>query len=188
MLLPEQSRDKVFSPDSRFYAALSLAADLVIVNVAMVIAALPVITGGAAVRAGGFVIRQLAREEGSKSLRTFAQEFRRDLGKSTGMWLAVVSVTVLSLYERWVFGNVALPPTLIFLFTAGIVSGLIIVYGVATWFYPDCDLRYAVVAAFAHAPRTIAAVFLLALPLFVIVFSPAISVSSVAFTRSSDGR
>ena len=49
----------LFSTEGKFYGALSLAADLVIVNVMMLVAMLPVVTGGAALRAATVVITQL---------------------------------------------------------------------------------------------------------------------------------
>ena len=165
----------MFSPDSRFYAAFSLAADLVTVNICMVIASLPVVTAGAATKAGAHVARQLANEEGSRPLATFWKAFRRSPLPPTYYFLGSTCIAALGIYEivviRRAEGELISPMAAIIL-EAGIWSGLLVLTILTARFYPACDLKGAVMNAVRGLPRTLcAALCLAALPL-VVIFTP----------------
>ena len=84
----------LFSTEGKFYGALSLAADLVIVNVMMLVAMLPVVTGGAALRAATVVITQLLNNEAGTPVRTFLREFTRKWKASTVWWFITTAFDV----------------------------------------------------------------------------------------------
>ena len=65
-------------------AVFSLFADLVVVNMLMVLSALPVLTAGAALRAGNVVIGQMVRGVGSGYGVRFVRELPRRFAAVTG--------------------------------------------------------------------------------------------------------
>lgn len=165
----------MFSPDSRFYAAFSLAADLVIVNFCMVIASLPIITAGAATKAGAYVTRQLARDEGSRPFATFWRQFRASFLPSTGYFVGTTCIAVLGIYEIYVIrgaGEGLISPMAALVLESGIWSGLIILTIITVRFYPKCSLKGAVLDAMRDLPRTLlAALGLAALPIVALTTS-----------------
>ena len=61
--------------DSRFYQALGMAIDLVVLNLAMVVTGLPVVTGGAALVAGLLVCLRMVRGDAVRPIRDFLAAF-----------------------------------------------------------------------------------------------------------------
>ena len=92
----------LFSTEGKFYGALSLAGDLVIVNVMMLVAMLPVVTGGAALRAATVVITQLLNNEAGTPVRTFLREFTRKWKASTVWWFITTALMLFAVYEFYV--------------------------------------------------------------------------------------
>ena len=142
----------LFSTEGKFYGALSLAADLVIVNVMMLVAMLPVVTGGAALRAATVVITQLLNNEAGTPVRTFLREFTRKWKASTVWWFIT---TALMLF-------------------ASVLSGVCVLAAVSVWFYPlahmggvRSTLTHSVQLAFAQPLRTIVGVIFTLSPLLV---------------------
>lgn len=164
----------MFNPNSRFYATFSLAADLVIVNFCMIVAALPIVTADASIRAGAHVAAQLARDEGSKPAITFAKHVRNH-PLPTRYFVGLTCLSVLGIYELIVIRRAegaVIGSTLAFILEAGLLSGLIVLAGITVWFYPECNLTEAAYNALVHLPRTLlGVVILLAFPAAVI-FTP----------------
>lgn len=165
----------MFSPDSRFYAAFSLAADLVIVNICMVIGSLPVVTAGAATKAGAHVTRQLARDEGSRPFATFWRQFRASFLPSTGYFVGATCIAALGIYEIIVIRRAEgelISPTAAIILEAGIWSGLLVLIILTARFYPACNLKGAVTNAVRDLPRTLCAALCLAALPMVVIFTP----------------
>ena len=135
----------LFSTEGKFYGALSLAADLVIVNVMMLVAMLPVVTGGAALRAATVVITQLLNNEAGTPVRTFLREFTRKWKVSTVWWFITTALMLFC-----------------------------VLASVSVWFYPlahmggvRSTLTHSVQLAFAQPLRTIVGVIFTLSPLLV---------------------
>ena len=62
--------------DSRVYQALASATDLVVLNLAMVLAGLPLVTGGAVLTGGLAVSQGMVRGDGVRPLADFGTAFR----------------------------------------------------------------------------------------------------------------
>nr|WP_162933281.1 DUF624 domain-containing protein [Corynebacterium lactis] len=97
--------DRFFSTDTKFYAAWSLLADLVIINLLMVIASFPVVTAGAATRAGAVVVREMVREEGSRPARTFLRALLRNWLSPSLWWLVTLVLGSGIAYEFYVISR-----------------------------------------------------------------------------------
>ena len=56
----------MFNPESRFMSAFTLLADIVILNMLIVCSSLPIVTGGAALRAANVVVGDMLQGIGSR--------------------------------------------------------------------------------------------------------------------------
>lgn len=174
--------DRFFSTDTKFYAAWSLLADLVIVNLLMVIASFPVVTAGAAARAGAVVSRDMVREEGSRPARTFLRALLRNWLAPTLWWLITLVLGGGIAYEFYVISRADLGATGL-IFAAGVTSGALVLLGITAWFVPLCALHdepsalghtlaQAATLAVKHLPRTALAVLALLLAPLAVYFFP----------------
>ena len=158
----------LFSTEGKFYGALSLAADLVIVNVMMLVAMLPVVTGGAALRAATVVITELLNNEAGTPVRTFLREFTRKWKASTVWWFITTALMLFAVYEFYVIFRADVGNTTRLLLCAGVC----VLAAVSVWFYPIAHmggvrstLTHSVQLAFAQPLRTIVGVIFTLSPL-----------------------
>ncbi len=206
--------NRFIGPESKLYEALSLFADLVVINLLMVATSWPVVTGGLSLRAGHRVLGAMAGEEGSKPAATFVRGLLVRPAGTTAWWLASLAVAGLGAYELWVISRAGLGEGMALVLRAAVLSGLLVWAGITVWFFHGDDaapLRRRVLTAawgaVAHLPRTALALLpwlaLVAFPLvfpaqlgayvfFVIVIGPALAVylSELALTglvRQSPG-
>ncbi len=81
---------KLFDMDNPFWRALSVAADLLILNLLALICSLPVITAGAAFTAMTDVIVHMVRKEEGYVAKPFFRAFAANFKKATLLWLLVL--------------------------------------------------------------------------------------------------
>lgn len=172
-----------FASGSRFGAVLLLATDLVLVNLAMVLTSLPVVTAGAGLTAGLVVCLQMVSGTSSRPIRQFLQAFGRALVPATIVWLGGVSLGVLLVWEWVVAGRLALPIVVLAARTVVLAATLLLGL-VGVWFWPllarrvDAGnqvgmdeiiplLRTALLAGLKHLPRSLAALAIVAAPVLV---------------------
>ena len=117
--------DRFFSTDTKFYAAWSLLADLVIINLLMIVASIPIVTAGAATRAGVVVARDMVREEGSRPVRRFLRTLLDNWRTPTLWWLFTLVLAGAIGYEFYVISRADLG-TVGLIFAAGVTSGALI--------------------------------------------------------------
>lgn len=172
-----------FASGSRFAAALLLATDLVLLNLAMVLTGLPVVTAGAGLTAGLVVCLQMVAGTSSRPMRQFVEAFRRTFVPATIVWLGVVGLGVLLVWEWVVAGRLALPIVALVARTVVLVTALLLGL-VGVWFWPLLALRMnegdrvgmgeivpllqtALLAGLKHLPRSLAGLVIVAAPLLV---------------------
>ena len=157
--------NRMLGPESKFYAALSLFADLVIVNVLLVITCFPVFTGGMSLRTAHAVTGQMVREEGSRRGSAFVRGLLTRPGVNTAWWLICLTVAALAAYEFAIIAKADLGSMGLVL-RAALISGLIVLGCVSVWFFhldaPGLGFRQrstqAIMKAVGHLPRTLLAV------------------------------
>ena len=172
--------NRMLGPESKFYAALSLFADLVIVNVLLVITCFPVFTGGMSLRTAHAVTGQMVREEGSRRGSAFVRGLLTRPGVNTAWWLICLAVGALAAYEFAIIAKAELG-TMGVVLRAALVSGLIVISCISVWFFhlDAPGLRFshrcttAMMKAVAHLPRTLLAVCPWALLVLYPLFFPA---------------
>lgn len=169
------------NPDSNLYQSFMLAADIVVVNVLMVVTSLPLVTAGASMRAGNFVISQLVADEGSRPARTYLREFRSQWRTSTMWWLILLALGALGAVEWWLLSGGTSGGFLPLVLRAGLVSAGLLLVSISAWlFYLEARtprrLRDAFVsaalAALRSLPATLVALVLATAPLILLNLAP----------------
>ena len=80
----------MFNPESRFMSAFTLLADIVILNMLIVCSSLPIVTGGAALRAANVVVGDMLQGIGSRYGLQYLREFRNQARPATLWWLCLL--------------------------------------------------------------------------------------------------
>ena len=171
--------NRFLGPESKFYAVLSLFADLVIVNVLLVITCFPVFTGGMSLRTAHEVTGRMVREEGSRRGSMFVRRLLTRPGINTAWWLICLAVLGLAAYEFAIIAQADLGAVGIAL-RATLISGLVLLACISVWFFhldaPYSSFRQrstaAITHAVAHLPRTVLAVLPTALLVLFPLFFP----------------
>lgn len=172
--------NRLLGPESKFYAALSLFADLVIVNVLLVITCFPVVTGGMSLRTAHAVTGQMVREEGSRRGAAFVRGLLTRPGTNTAWWLICLALGALAAYEFAIIAKAGFG-TMGVVLRAALVSGLLVLGCISVWFFhldaPGLSFSQrctaAMTKAVAHLPRTLVAVSPAALLVLFPLFFPA---------------
>ena len=166
--------------DSRFYQALGMAIDLVVLNLAMVVTGLPVVTGGAALVAGLLVCLRMVSGDAVRPIRDFLAAFGRAFLPATLVWLAGLGLAGLLAWEWVVAGRLVSPVA------AAVTRGLVLLGGLllglaGVWFWPLLARRAlqdepigvaevvplrqtALLAGLKHLPRSLAALLVVLVP------------------------
>ena len=166
--------------DSRFYQALGMAIDLVVLNLAMVVTGLPVVTGGAALVAGLLVCLRMVSGDAVRPIRDFLAAFGRAFLPASLVWLAGLGLAGLLAWEWVVAGRLVSPVA------AAVTRGLVLLGGLllglaGVWFWPLLArralqdepigvaevvplLQTALLAGLKHLPRSLAALLVVLVP------------------------
>ena len=91
------------SPDSRFMQGLSRFADLVILNILMLLTSLPLFTAGASAAAAYTLTFRMLRGREEPILPSYFRSFRENFRQSTALWLLllVAGVPALVYFDRF---------------------------------------------------------------------------------------
>lgn len=169
---------KIFDMDSPFMRFLNLVADLLILNILVMICCIPIITVGAAVTAMHYVLLKIVRNEEGYLLKGFFKSFVRNFKQATLAWLLMLVVAAVYVGDSLIFNysGVEFPRALVIAVIAvGVIALMIAVY-----IFPliarfenttKNTLRNAAILAFANLPRTLAMVFFYVLPFIIGLFS-----------------
>lgn len=77
----------LFSPEGKFSHYGGKLADLMLLNILMILCCLPIVTAGASLTAMHYVLLKIYRDEEGKIAKNFLQSFRENLKQSTIMFL-----------------------------------------------------------------------------------------------------
>ena len=169
---------RFFNPDSRVMCALSRLADLMLLNLAVLVCSLPVLTIGASAAALFAAVRDLINERGGSILRAYFVHWRREARRATLLFLpfllpfAVILFDLLLLYQH--------PSALLLdrgLLAASAVAFLGVYLGSLQMFaYFDDSIRRTWLNGtklfIARLPHMLLAMVLLLLPFVLLLLSP----------------
>lgn len=169
---------KIFDMDSPLMRFLNRTADMLILNLLMILCCIPVITIGAACTAMHYVLLKIVRDEEGYLVRGFFKSFVRNFKQATIAWLLMLVVIAVYLGDWLIFSysGIEFPRVLVIAVVAvGAVALLISLYVFPLMARFENTIRNtfknAAILAFANLPRTLGMAFLYALPLIIGYFS-----------------
>lgn len=178
---------RIFNADSPLMEGLSKVADLVILNLVVLVCCLPVVTIGAAMTGMHYVLLKMARNEEGYIVRSYFKSFKENFLQATGMWLIFLAIAFVFYLDIKLTGGggadlLHLPAVFRYL----LIAGGVYVFMVYLYAFPLLarfknsvfgTLRNAAVLAVASFPRTIGmTIATFFLPMAVWFFTPLLPV------------
>ena len=90
---------KIFDMDNPLMQALSVAADLLALNILALLCCLPVVTAGAGITAMNDLVIHMARQEETYLVKPFFRSFRANFKQSTLLWLLILAAASLLYFD-----------------------------------------------------------------------------------------
>ncbi len=169
----------MFKLDSPLMNFLGKVADIMILNIMVILFSLPIITAGAAITAAYSVAYKMVKNEESYIVKSFWKAFKENLKQSTLIWLIFLAVCIILAIDyrimfyaevemaRWVmYGVVAV--------TVVLAMGFSFVFPIQARFSNTVKntIKNSFLMALSHLPSAILFVVSYAAPLVLIYFIP----------------
>ena len=90
---------RIFDMDNPFWKALSVAADLLILNLLVLLCSLPILTAGAAITAMNDIVLRMVRQEDGYVVKPFFRAFAANLKKGTLLWMLLLAAAALVYFD-----------------------------------------------------------------------------------------
>lgn len=174
--------NRLFSQESPIIRFLNAFADLVAVNLLMILFSLPVVTLGAAVTAGCRVTRDIANDTVSKIFPSFWGAFRDNFRQATLFWIAHLAVLLGLSYNFYLF-QFLLDESHYKLALVLLIAALVTAVGIGVYAYMLISryentlaghLKNATLLFLNYLPLSVLLAGLNAVPAVLFVFSPRI--------------
>lgn len=170
---------KLFDMDSPIMRFLNRMADMIILNILMIICCIPIITVGAAFTAMHYVLLKMVRDEEGYLIRGFFKSFVLNFKQATLIWLIMLVVIAVYVGDSIIFSysGIAFPRVLV----VGVAAVGLVVLMVALYVFPllarfdntiKNTIHNAAFLAFANLPKTVLMVVMYAIPFVIGYFSP----------------
>ena len=164
------------SPDSRFMQGISRFADLVILNVLILLTSLPLFTVGASVSAAYTLTFRMLRSKEEPVVKSYFRAFRENFRQGTALWLIllVAAVPALIYFDRFF----AMEESFHYLFVP-FLTVFVLAVCAGSFAFPLTSqfqnslagtLRNALLLTLANLPRALAAAAINLLPLGLYLF------------------
>lgn len=124
-----------FHPDSKFMAAFTLLADIVILNMLLVVTSLPVVTGGAAWRAANVVVGEMVQGRGSRYALMFIRQLTVRWKAVSLFWVLLLAAGALLVYQQFVVFQAGVDGFALTVIQALALAGAFIIAGISVWFF-----------------------------------------------------
>jgi len=124
-----------FHPDSKFMAAFTLLADIVILNMLLVVTSLPVVTGGAAWRAANVVVGEMVQGRGSRYALMFIRQLTVRWRAASVFWMLLLAAGALLVYQQFVVFQAGVDGFALTVIQALALAGAFIIAGISVWFF-----------------------------------------------------
>lgn len=124
----------IFSLDSPLMRGMSKVADLLILNLLVIVTSIPIFTIGASLSAMHYVLIKMSRNEGTYVTEMFFKSFKENFKQGTALWginLLVIALCALDIYLFFTAGNSM--PSIVLL--AVVIVGAILLM-TCMYFYP----------------------------------------------------
>lgn len=169
---------RFFDLESPLMRVLNRVADLMILNLLMIVCCIPVITTGAAVTAMHYVILKMVRGEEGYLVRGFFKSFKENFKQATLIWLIMLVIIAVYIGDTviFLFSGMTFPKLLVIAVIAvGIILALIAMYIFPLLARFENTIRNtiknAALIAIGNLPKTILMAVFYVLPLVIVYFS-----------------
>lgn len=166
---------KFFSMEGKFFNGMTKLANLLWLNILLVICCIPVVTAGAAITAMYSVTLPMTKDEEGYITRSFFKAFKSNFFQATAMWLIILAGAAVLLLDVHIVGNyltdyigvMLIPMCFIFLV---LVALYLYAFPLQAYFKNTIrgTLGNALKLALVHLPYTIVFVLLQVMPWVVI--------------------
>ena len=169
---------KLFDLDSPVMRFLNRMADMIILNILVIICCIPIITVGAAYTAMHYVLLKMVRDEEGYLIKGFFKSFVQNFKQATLIWLFMLLMLVVFVGDWLIFraSGDTFPKALII----GVAAIGIIVLMVAMYVFPllarfDNSIKNTVLnaalLAIGNLPKTLLMIVIYVIPLVIAYFS-----------------
>ena len=170
---------KLFGLDSPVVRFLSRMADIMILNILVLITCIPVITIGASFTAMHYVLIKMIRNEESYIVKMYFKSFKENFIQATILWIIILLVGLIFVGDYYVFVKSDHEFSLVFMLAVLVVDILFMmtamyVFPLQARFYNTVGrtLKNAFLVMIANFPRSILMLVLYALPVVLMMVSP----------------
>lgn len=170
---------RFFDIDSPMMRFLSKVADLMILNILMILCCIPVITAGAGIVGLHYVLLKMARNEEGYIAKGFFKSFKENFKQATVIWLIVLAFIGIFIADWVVFNFSVLQFPKVLKIVLAVL--FVLVYTVACYVFPllarfentiSNTFRNAFFMAILNFPKTLLMLVVYAMPVAVLYFLP----------------
>lgn len=172
----------LFSVDGKFAQFMGKLADIIILNVLLVVCSIPIVTAGAAATAFYYVMLKLVKNEESYVFRSFLKAFRENFKQSTIVYLIILGVAAVIGIDFYFAvkqgGGTGNPLFVVFCIIAlFFYMGSCYLFPIMAFFENSTKkvFKNAFLMAIAHFPYTILIALVSFFPWFVLLFGQILS-------------
>lgn len=169
---------RFFDMDSPIMRVLNRVADLMILNLLMIVCCIPIITVGAAYTAMHYVILKMIRGEEGYLVRGFFKSFKENFKQATLIWLLMLLVIVVYVGDAVIFSfsGITFPKAMVI----AVIAVGVILFLISMYVFPLLarfensirnTIKNAALIAVGNLPKTILMAVFYALPLVISYFS-----------------
>ena len=168
---------KLFDLDSPLMRVLNRVADLMILNLAVLLFVLIPFTGGAALTGMHYVLLKMVRNEETYVLKGFWKSFKLNFKQATVLWIIQLALTAVIVVDfMWIRANGGTLPAIYTYVMFGIT---LILYMISLYIFPlqsrfdnpiGNTLKNACMFSILGLPRTVAMAVISLLPLVLVYF------------------
>ena len=169
---------KLFDLDSPFMRFLSRLADLMILNILVLIISIPVITIGAALTAMHYVLIKMVRNEETYITKMFFKSFKENFIQSTIEWIIIMAVLGVFVADYFIFVRSGQEFSIVFMIAILAVSVLVLmsmmyVFPLQARFYNTVGRTFknSVLIMILNFPKSICMFILYLLPVVLLFIS-----------------
>ncbi|WP_044914303.1 YesL family protein [Butyrivibrio sp. WCE2006] len=168
---------KLFDLDSPIMRALNRVADLMMLNLAVLLFVLIPFTGGASLTAMHYVLLKMVRDEETYVIKGFWKSFKQNFKQATILWLIVLAIAaIIGVDFLWIRANKTAIPGIYIYIMLGIT---LILYMISLYIFPlqsrfenpiKNTLKNACMFSILGLPRTVAMGVISLIPLLLLYF------------------
>lgn len=172
---------KLFDFDSPLMRGLGKVADLLLLNMLVLLCCIPIVTVGASLTGLHYMALKMARDEECYIARGFFKSFKQNFKQATLIWLLMLFVIAVLVVDFLIMGNSSIE-------FSGVIRVIITVFAVMVFFtfmyifpmlakFENTILRTvqnAFLTSILQFPKTVLMVIIYMLPVVVLVFFPQI--------------